>query len=560
MRSSARLLCILAGIACWATIPAKLWGQNCLESDADFQAVQVLMDIAPDSALRQAKRLQDRFEPGGPSEGLACANQLIATLCFQQSNYPQALDYQLQAHAVWLRINQPAALAASYNQLGWIYYYAGQPDLSLQSFQQAHNRFKVLRDTSGISVTLANLGHLMEKQGKYAEATTYQKQALALSEQIGDSLGMAKIFTHLGSIAEDGERFEEAMSYFLKAQQMYARKGALRELVDVLNNLGDMYQKTGRFEASIGFTRQSMQLAYSLQDKQKLTSAYRDLGETYALMGQPARAYACLDSAWRLYHEVYPDEAARQLAALQALYETERMSTEIEGLRQNERQNLMLTLGAVIGLVLLAALTFLIFRQQRWKIRNERLFAQRNEEIFEKEQQLLRVEIENRRLNELRLQEELTSKSGSLSAHTLHTIRKNQVLDEIKGRLQAILKDRSREYRNEIKATLQLMETHLDQEKEWEDFRSMFEQVHHSFFETLSQRFPDLSPAETRLCALIRLGMESKDMAAFLGISQDSLRISRYRLKRKLGLSQETSLTAFVQALSLPGQGAAERA
>jgi len=38
-------------------------------------------------------------------------------------------------------------------------------------------------------------------------------------------------------------------------------------------------------------------------------------------------------------------------------------------------------------------------------------------------------------------------------------------------------------------------------------------------------------------------------MATLLGISQDSLRVSRYRLKKKLNLENGESLTGFVQSM-----------
>ncbi|MDX2283376.1 MAG: tetratricopeptide repeat protein [Bacteroidia bacterium] len=545
-----RSLVLLLGLACAAGVPLAGQPVPCMAGTPALAAVQGLMEIAPDSALRAAKQLEKRFEAEGAAAGLACTRQLIALLCYRLSNFPQALAYQLDAHSLWTQQGEPDLLAASFNQLGWIYYASGRAALARQSFQQAHAQYEALGDRGGVAAALGNLGHMLEKEARYDEAEGYQLEALAMYRQLGDSGGVARIYTHLGSIAEDEQRFDDAMQYFRLAQAYYSRQGALRELLDVYNNLGDVYQKTGRYAESLEFTRQALRLAALLQDKPKLTSSYRDLGETYALLGMPAAAYACLDSAWKLYHEVYPDESARQLAAMQALYETERMSAEIGRLQQQERANLLLAAGALLGLVLLATIALLIFRQQRWSIRNGQLIAERNRQIFAQEQALLRAEIENRRLNELRLGEELAAKSSSLSAHTLHTIRKNQVLDQIRSRLQATLKARSREYRQVIQDTLRLTEAHLDQEREWEDFRKMFEQVHQAFFDVLAQRFPDLSPAEIKLCALIRLRMESRDMAAFLGISPDSLRIARYRLKRKLGLGPDTSLTEFVQTLA----------
>jgi DNA-binding CsgD family transcriptional regulator len=94
-----------------------------------------------------------------------------------------------------------------------------------------------------------------------------------------------------------------------------------------------------------------------------------------------------------------------------------------------------------------------------------------------------------------------------------------------------------------------MIDHNFTHDKEWDDFRQVFEKVHTHFFEKLSQRSPDLTPAELRLAALFRLNMSSKDMAATLGISQDSLRIARYRLKKKLQLPEEENLIHYLLGL-----------
>jgi DNA-binding CsgD family transcriptional regulator len=52
-----------------------------------------------------------------------------------------------------------------------------------------------------------------------------------------------------------------------------------------------------------------------------------------------------------------------------------------------------------------------------------------------------------------------------------------------------------------------------------------------------------------RLIALLKVNMDSKDIAGLLGISNDSLRVARYRLRKKLNLEQGDNLSTFIQAL-----------
>ena len=81
---------------------------------------------------------------------------------------------------------------------------------------------------------------------------------------------------------------------------------------------------------------------------------------------------------------------------------------------------------------------------------------------------------------------------------------------------------------------------------DWQEFETVFQQVHVQFFEQLRKNHPDLTSAETRLCAMMRLNLDSKDMATIMGISQDSLRIARYRLRKKLGIDKGANLYSFM--------------
>ena len=71
-------------------------------------------------------------------------------------------------------------------------------------------------------------------------------------------------------------------------------------------------------------------------------------------------------------------------------------------------------------------------------------------------------------------------------------------------------------------------------EQGWEQFRELFERVYPDFFDHLANMPADFSPAEIRLLALLKLDIPSKEAAFMLGISIESLRKARYRLRKKI--------------------------
>jgi DNA-binding CsgD family transcriptional regulator len=64
----------------------------------------------------------------------------------------------------------------------------------------------------------------------------------------------------------------------------------------------------------------------------------------------------------------------------------------------------------------------------------------------------------------------------------------------------------------------------------------------------VEQELPDLTAGELRLFLLLKQGFNSKDMADVLGISIAGIKKSRYRLRKKLNLSEEDNLEAYVEA------------
>jgi DNA-binding CsgD family transcriptional regulator len=70
--------------------------------------------------------------------------------------------------------------------------------------------------------------------------------------------------------------------------------------------------------------------------------------------------------------------------------------------------------------------------------------------------------------------------------------------------------------------------------------------VNKHFYTRLKQNYPEISANDLKICALIKLNLSIKEMAAILNISPDSVKTARHRLRKKLQLSTEENLTDFI--------------
>jgi hypothetical protein len=289
--------------------------------------------------------------------------------------------------------------------------------------------------------------------------------------------------------------------------------------------------------------------ANTVNDLYQKGAAYRDLGKAWNLLGQQDSAYYYIDLSRRVAIDLYSAENNRQTAFLSVLFDIDKKNDEIVQLENARSITLIITIAVVIVVVLLAVLAWVTISRQRLKIRNEQMLSESNRHIYETQKELMQVELANRQLQEDRLMEELEVKKKGLTSYTLHIIQKNQSLEDLRNKLELLIKDDKRDQKKQLQQLIHQINQNFNHDQYWNEFRETVEQVHQPFFDNLKRHCEDLTSNDLRMLSLIKLNMASKDMAILLGISQDSLRVSRYRLKKKLNLEQGESLTGFVQGL-----------
>lgn len=83
----------------------------------------------------------------------------------------------------------------------------------------------------------------------------------------------------------------------------------------------------------------------------------------------------------------------------------------------------------------------------------------------------------------------------------------------------------------------------------WYKFNVSFENVHKDFNKNLIRKFPSLTVTDLKLCAFIRLGISSKEVALLLNQNPDSIRVSRSRLRKKLNIDRSQNIETFLTSL-----------
>lgn len=131
--------------------------------------------------------------------------------------------------------------------------------------------------------------------------------------------------------------------------------------------------------------------------------------------------------------------------------------------------------------------------------------------------------------------------------HTDELIRLKDKVDEEKNAKDEI---ESRLKKKEEELASMVMGGMGNDSKRWEIFKQNFERVEEHFFSNLTSRYPDLTSSDLKFCALLRLNMSTKEIADALNLTTRGVESARYRLRRKFGLEQSESLTAFIHSIN----------
>ncbi|OJJ14106.1 hypothetical protein BKI52_44065 [marine bacterium AO1-C] len=205
--------------------------------------------------------------------------------------------------------------------------------------------------------------------------------------------------------------------------------------------------------------------------------------------------------------------------------------------------NLVLPL---IGLLCIAVGAFLVYHQSQQnhlrslaqKALRQDQEALHNRWLTTQDQQTKTIET---------LEEKIITQNQQLASYSLHKVRNNQTLQEIRQVVQVILQQSDfRSAKRHYQKLDSLINFSLNMDEDWESFLYIFDQLHPQFYTNLLARFPELNKSDLRLCALLKLNLETVEIARLLAISEKSVHMRYYRLRKKMAFDSSCDLYDFL--------------
>ncbi len=306
----------------------------------------------------------------------------------QLGNYAPALEYASRSLAIAQQRGQGRSVALSQLTLGLIYVQVGEYEQATPYFNQALPTFRQYGMKRPVAVTLNAIGEKYRFQGNWANALRFYQQAIAINRASGDSVTLALHSGNLAYVYEKQGRRAEALAVARRAFDYLRRNESTEGIAWLGSVLGRIHLGFNRPDSAISYARQSLLVARNAGVKEYSRDASQVLAEAYARRGNWAEAYRYQTLYVAYRDSTLGEQTQRRVAALRLGQELDKKQTQIALMEQNRslqikesRQQRILLLFALAGLLLAAVLVVVFWRTNLQRQRANRLLSQQRRDL-----------------------------------------------------------------------------------------------------------------------------------------------------------------------------------
>jgi hypothetical protein len=196
----------------------------------------------------------------------------------------------------------------------------------------------------------------------------------------------------------------------------------------------------------------------------------------------------------------------------------------------------------VIAIILLYSRQKQMLKKQRQRLLQKKELAlkeqaeQHNREVIALEKEMLKSEYDV-------LKQQLKNKTIELANKAKDNDEKKQLLLAIKEKFEH-LQNEPTQTKIRLGEIKRLLDSHLNVEDH--TFEIQIDELHQGFFKKLKVQFPQISTQDLRLCAYLKIGLNTNEIAEILNILPSSVFVSRSRLRKKLNLQIDQDINSFL--------------
>lgn len=294
------------------------------------------------------------------------------------------------------------------------------------------------------------------------------------------------------------------------------------DIAKVYNLLGDLHFSQKKFSKAIESYQQSLNHSKKIHDSKNIIKSLLALSNTYRDLQQFEEAYLYSTQYYKQKSDLEQQISNRKYSIISEKLNQEDLKNSVEKAQATIKKqqvsrntNFLIFTVIILGLGIFGAISYF---QQKLKFsisENKRLNAEIDLEESKREAQIAEVQLQ-------KLRQKLAENTKVIEALETDSQQQNSI------------------------GLQQLKQTTILTNEDWNEFKKQFEKAYPHFLGNLRQQYSELSQAELRYLCLAKLGLSSSEIASALGVSPASLRVTKHRIRKKIGTESDAFLASLL--------------
>ena len=483
-------------------------GWNCAENISGLEQLQI--------ALRQAYELGDDLLIAQINYFMALASLYEGKTSLSVTHYRMAKEvmekaglenfryYSNTLYGLGDMLYSAKDYRGSVNMFKLALQYRGQKKFDLPDTLDAHWKMR----------SWHTLGLCYKEMGLYDSAFYALNQALVRSDH---PFRKAMILGDRGDVFFKQGRYDSAEA-LLKLD--YQESVAWRDYTHTsftLQSLAAITNLNGHHHQALEMLNEAKRLDQKAPSYSNQAALYKTYAQVYRDLGNADSAYYYMEQSKSL-DEIANREAAHSQVEMARMYQDNQKHVYAIISLQKDKNKILLIRNFSIALILILALAgYLLINRLQIRAKMKHREAA--------------IAMERAEAEALKAREQLIFFTESLQ-------EKTQLIENLQSASKAL----QEEHFGQIE---ELSRYTILTDEDWDRFRVLFTKVYPGFFVELKERIPDITVGEQRMAALVKLRISTKDSAAMLGVSVNSIYKTRQRLRTRMGLEQDADLENY---------------
>ena len=521
-----------------------IWGQNDKLQKKLFDTDSLIFP-QPDSTLLNYKKNYGDAKAAQDTLQQITYLRLIGDFYNDQLDFYKAIESYTDALILSEKIYATLEKAITLNRMGQMYRRFGDIDIGESYVLQAHNlRKECIKSKNCMLVAIIpsyiSLLQFARERNNQELALKYLDSCFMISDSIKlPKVQIAKFQQIRANIFNDEGRPNEALKILLPLEKLFDSIIANsqenfkygKNFISVTYSLGDVHDLLGKTDLALKYYLKSLSLLKRYQTGLVYEPALLSrIAKIYNEKGDHMLAYNYLLEGKALedkYFKTFSDRNKRFLK-LRDNYKEKLEEKENELMDQKlvlaEKEGAILRFRILFMVILLCIVaSILLVRNKKAKVKHL------------KEQMQIR---QNAKINEEEAQKKIEYKNKELTTYAMQLMERDDLLDRFAHHLKRA--DQTKEAKSLIESRRQLgLNT-------WDEFEKRFVAINKGFYKKLSAKFSELTIIDLKYCALLKLNLSGKEISKLLGVTEKSVHMARYRIRKKLNLNTDDNLLEFL--------------